>query len=126
MRGNMLDAKAISHGGQLAAREPFLSGPYFIFKLHHTISKFIVYTLAYRCKNCYLVLNIVKCLNVICMYTYNFQTWLFPPNYMRFLRIIRDVLPRVLNVLFRCTQMLIKIHIWNDLFSRPMFRPAGF
>jgi hypothetical protein len=51
--------------GQLAAREPFLSGPCFIFKLHHTIFKFIVYTLSYQYNDCYLVINIVKYLNVI-------------------------------------------------------------
>jgi hypothetical protein len=35
------------------ARELYLSGPCYILKLHHTIIKFIVFTLTYRYNNYY-------------------------------------------------------------------------
>jgi hypothetical protein len=39
-------------------------GPCYIFKLHHTILKSIVYTLSYQCNNYYPVMNIVKCTDI--------------------------------------------------------------
>jgi hypothetical protein len=66
-------SSAYSRGGHLAAREPFLSGPYYILKLLHTILKYIIYNLIYRYNNCYIVLNIIKYLNNICIYKYSVQ-----------------------------------------------------
>ncbi|XP_025420770.1 uncharacterized protein LOC112690879 [Sipha flava] len=51
--------------GQLAAREPLLSGSCYIFKSHDTILKFIVYTLI-DIYDFNLVLNIVKCRKMSC------------------------------------------------------------
>jgi hypothetical protein len=52
----------------------YLARAMFSNYLHQTILKFIVYTLSYRYINYYPLLSIVKYLNVICMFTYSFQT----------------------------------------------------
>jgi hypothetical protein len=57
-------------GGQLAAREHFFIWPMPYFQITSYNLKFIVY----RYNKCYLVLNIVKRLNVIYnMFKYSFQ-----------------------------------------------------
>jgi hypothetical protein len=57
----------LRQGWATGGQRVFFTGLCYILKLHHIILKFILYILTYRYNNCYLVLNIIKCLNVICM-----------------------------------------------------------